>query len=82
VLFIHTFRMSHVGLRGVRGCREGDARLGGGKEDETETGRRLETETGTRLGDGNRDAISIDGDWLLRLLGKLIATRFPYALMA
>ena len=29
-------------------------------------------------GDGNRDAISIDSNRLLRLLGKLIASRFPY----
>src|SRR5208337_836812 len=28
--------------------------------------------------DGNRDAISIDSNRLLRLLGKLIASRFPY----
>jgi hypothetical protein len=35
------------------------------------------TETGTRLVDGNRDAISIDSNPLLRPLGKLIASRFP-----
>ncbi len=28
--------------------------------------------------DGNRDAISIDSNRLLLLLGKLIASRFPY----
>ena len=28
--------------------------------------------------DGSRDAISIDNNRLLRLLGKLIASRFPY----
>ena len=32
-------------------------------------------------GDRNRDAISIDSNRLLRLLGKLIAARFPFLIV-
>jgi len=38
----------------------------------------MRTGNDSSTGDGNRVAISIDSNRLLRLLGKLIASRFPY----